>query len=292
MPLIHSVPATAQPPCEIALGAVHPALRPYVLGYSGFRSGSGRPVAHLLLPFACPTVIIDFGSRSGLVSGARGTATTEGETTWGHGVGVAVTPVGAAALFGMPMSELTGGRPALADLLGSAVTELPGRLAAAPTWAERFALLEAVLAGRLGLLPAVGRAGATGTAGGGRAAAGMGAPGRAVVAPPDAAVRRAWRRLQQPDCPRVGPLAAELGVGRRRLERSFRQHIGLTPATVARIARFQRAVHEVGRGAGLAAAAAVSGYADQPHLTRDTRALTGRTPAELAVLLEQPVRAA
>ena len=298
--LVHSVPLVAQAePCAVTARAPHPALRRFVVGYSGFRSGSGLPIAHRVLPLTLPTVIVDFGSRSGLVSGARGTATTEGETTWGHGVSLALTPAGAAALLGMPMSELTGRSVALADLLGTALTELPGRLAAAPTWAERFVLLESVLAARLGLPPPVsgparvppGPAGERHPASGTRpvepfAAAGPArAPGdrsRGPDATPAPVVLEAWRRLQLPGCRRVGPLAAELGIGRRRLEQAFRRHIGLSPATVARIARFQRAVDQLGRGAGPAAAAAACGYADQPHLNRETRALAGCTPAELA----------
>ena len=268
-PQIHSVPAVAQAaPCEIALGAVHPSLRGHVLAYSGFRSSAGLPVAHLLLPVAFPMLVVDFATPYGLVCGARDTATTHGTTTWGYGVAAALTPAGAAALLGVPMGELTRTTVSLADLAGPWGAGLPGRLAAAPTWPARFALLEAVLAARLG-----------------RSATGRG-PGAAAV--PGHAVRQAWRRLQAPDAPRVGPLAAELGVRRRRLERDFRRHIGLTPATVARIARFQRAVDHLARGTGPAAAAAGSGYADQSHLSRDVRALAGCTPGELAGFLDVP----
>ncbi|TDO31258.1 AraC family transcriptional regulator [Paractinoplanes brasiliensis] len=289
---IHSVPAVlSDEPCEVALRAVCPALRPYVLGLSGFRSGHGRPIAHLLLPLAHPTVIVDFGARSGLVLGARAAATARGETTWGHGISIGLTPLGAAALLGVPMSELGGPAVRLDELLGPGVTELPGRLAAAPSWAERFDLIERVL---LHLRTAR-------TASPDRVACSPDPaawfPDRAVPAAcspdrvacfPDRAVLAAWQRLQRPGPPKVDVLAAELNVTRRRLERGFRQHVGLTPATVARIARFQRVVGRLVSGAGPSEAAADSGYADHPHLARETRAMAGLTPTRLAAYLSTP----
>jgi len=282
---IHSVPAVvSEEPCEVAVRAVPGWLRPYVIGLSGFRSGSGLPVDHLVLPLASTTVIVDFGSRSGLMSGAREVATTHGDTRWGHGVSVGLTPLGAGVLFGVPMRELGGGTAGLADLLGPAATELPGLLGAAPGWEQRFDLLEAMLSSALrrvkGLAPV-----ATSTLAG-RDSAAIGT--RLVRGPavrPEPAVTAAWWRLRRGDRPRIGMLADELGISRRRLERGFRQHIGMSPATVARIARFQGVVGRFGAGASPAEAAAGSGLADQSHLARETRALAQLTPSELAAHL-------
>ncbi|MBM2619924.1 SDR family oxidoreductase [Actinoplanes sp. LDG1-06] len=260
---IHSVPAViSADPCEVAVRAAGAGLRPYVLGYSGFRSCHGRPIAHLLLPLASTTLIVDFGSPSGLALGPRDSATARGETTWGHGVSVGLTPLGTAALLGVPMAELGGGAVALADLLGPAASELPGRLGAEPGWPQRFDLIERTLAAILS--------------------------GRRRTAVPDRAVLTAWRRLQQPDRPTVGQLAAGMQVSRRALERGFRRHVGLSPATVARIARFQRVVDRLSAGAGPSQAAADSGYADHPHLARETRAMAGLTPTGLAAFLSTP----
>ncbi|MBU2664443.1 helix-turn-helix domain-containing protein [Actinoplanes bogorensis] len=258
---IHSVPAViSAAPCEVAVRAARPGLRPYVVGYSGFRAWGGRPIAHLVLPLAYTTVVIDFGFSSGLVNGPRGVATSAGETVWGHGVSVGLTPWGTAALFGVPAGELGPDPVRMEALLGSVATELPGRLEAAGDWSRRFDLVEDTLVGWLD-------------------------PARVV---PDRAVMRAWQRLQGADQPRVGVLAAELGVSRRRLERGFRQHLGLSPATVGRIARFQRAVGRLASGAGLSEAAAGSGYVDQAHLAHDTRAMAGLTPTGLAGHLRTP----
>jgi methylphosphotriester-DNA--protein-cysteine methyltransferase len=62
----------------------------------------------------------------------------------------------------------------------------------------------------------------------------------------------------------------------------------MSPATVARIARFQRVVGRFGAGASPAEAAAGSGFADQSHLARETRAMAGMTPSALAAHLRTP----
>ena len=52
----------------------------------------------------------------------------------------------------------------------------------------------------------------------------------------------------------------------------------MPPKTVARILRFRRALALVRGGADLAATAQDCGFADQPHLNREFRALAGATP--------------
>ncbi|MGH3253004.1 MAG: helix-turn-helix domain-containing protein [Trebonia sp.] len=88
---------------------------------------------------------------------------------------------------------------------------------------------------------------------------------------------------------RVGPAAGTAAprcVGRRRLEAGFAREIGLTPKTVARIARFQDAVQVLAAPPGTFAAAAARGYADQPHFNREIRAMAGITPSELRALVQ------
>jgi transcriptional regulator GlxA family with amidase domain len=96
---------------------------------------------------------------------------------------------------------------------------------------------------------------------------------------------RAWWRLQRGAGMRIAALAAELGVSRRHLEDGFRRRIGLSPGTVARVTRFQRAVWLLGERHALPRVAAEAGFADQPHLTRNVHAMSGLTPARLSVLL-------
>ncbi len=77
---------------------------------------------------------------------------------------------------------------------------------------------------------------------------------------------------------RVEDPAASVAVSERRLRRRFVQAVGYGPATYLRVSRFQRAVALAPHIPALAALAAAAGYADQAHLSRDCRALTGLTP--------------
>lgn len=77
-------------------------------------------------------------------------------------------------------------------------------------------------------------------------------------------------------------VAADVSVTGRQLRRLFTDHTGLGPKAVQRVARFQRFVRAADAGAvPLAEVAASAGYADQAHLTRETRQLAGVTPAVL-----------
>ena len=77
----------------------------------------------------------------------------------------------------------------------------------------------------------------------------------------------------------VTRVAIATGISRRQLERRFREQVGLPPRTFARIVRFQRAFHALGRESG-AAIAARCGYADQAHLVREVRRFGGQTPSD------------
>lgn len=79
----------------------------------------------------------------------------------------------------------------------------------------------------------------------------------------------------------IGQVAAEVGLGERALHRLANRAFGYGPKTLARVLRFQRAASRIRSGHPLAEVAASSGYADQAHLTREVRALTGTTPALL-----------
>jgi transcriptional regulator GlxA family with amidase domain len=103
---------------------------------------------------------------------------------------------------------------------------------------------------------------------------------RVAQAPPDAAVQAAAARLLDP-AQRVDQLATVLGFSERQLQRRFLAAVGYGPKTLQRVLRLRRFLTAVGFDAGLAAAAVGAGYADQAHLTRECRALTGLTPGQL-----------
>lgn len=109
------------------------------------------------------------------------------------------------------------------------------------------------------------------------------------------AVLLGWLRQHEPSHDRTGPrilamahaglsvtaMADELGCSPRQLHRRCLPLFGYGPRRLGRIVRLQAALARMRAGTPLAEAAAASGYADQPHLTREVRALTGTTPAAL-----------
>ncbi len=104
--------------------------------------------------------------------------------------------------------------------------------------------------------------------------------------PVDARVRRAVRRLSSGA--RVAAAAGEIEVTERHLRRLLLTHTGIGPKAVGRVARFQRFLREAEtRPSSLGVLAADAGYADQAHLSREVRELTGLTP--LALLDERSV---
>ena len=85
----------------------------------------------------------------------------------------------------------------------------------------------------------------------------------------------------------VGQLATETGVSTRQVRRRFDRDVGYGPAFFARIARLQRFARAAASSPrrGIAELAAHAGYADQPHLAKDCRALAAMTPRELLDVL-------
>ncbi len=91
----------------------------------------------------------------------------------------------------------------------------------------------------------------------------------------------------------VAELSRTLALSERALRRRFDHAIGYGPKKLDRILRFRRFLRLAAqpRADGLAAAAAELGYADQAHLTRECRDLSGLTPAELIAREPQPLPA-
>jgi AraC-like DNA-binding protein len=85
---------------------------------------------------------------------------------------------------------------------------------------------------------------------------------------------------------RVAAVARALDLSERQLERLLLHHVGLGPKRLARIARLRTALAVARRGA-LADAAAAAGYADQAHMAREIRALTGATASALVPALSE-----
>jgi AraC-like DNA-binding protein len=172
------------------------------------------------------------------------------------GVQIELRPDGIAAILGLPAAELAGSVVDVAAVLGPLGGELTGRLDEAPTWAARFAAVDALLVRRL----------------------------RSMSAPPlpSPEVRRAWSRLVATGGRAgVADLADEVGWSRRHLSERFRREYGLTPKSMSRVLRFERARWMLSRQPtpSLADVAVRAGYFDQSHLTREWNRLAGDSPA-------------
>jgi AraC-like DNA-binding protein len=75
--------------------------------------------------------------------------------------------------------------------------------------------------------------------------------------------------------------ADRLGWTERSLHRRCLAAFGYGPAVLRRVLRFRRASLLLYDGVPIAEAAAVAGYADQPHLSREMRALAGVAPSQI-----------
>lgn len=95
-----------------------------------------------------------------------------------------------------------------------------------------------------------------------------------------AAARRVMDRLvDELACPpSLAEMALETGLSRYQLIRSFRSEVGMPPYAWLAQHRVARARALLDRGHGLAETAALTGFADQAHLTRWFRRVVGITP--------------
>jgi AraC-like DNA-binding protein len=261
-------------------------LRPYVAWCVGYRQAGVDPAAHRGLPSPWLTLIVTLdeplviarhpdprqpaSTHDFLVGGLHTAPALITHTGWQSGIQLALTPLGARALLGLPAAELAGIDVEAADVIGRLAGEIRERVLGAPDWPSRFTVLEWFLAGRL------------------RSA-------RAARCPvPRREVSYAWDRLRQSrGAVSVADLAAETGWSARHLGEQFRAETGLTPKAGARVVRFDRARRRLLRGQAdggrvvLAELAAACGYYDQAHLARDFRALAGCPPS---VLLGEELR--
>ena len=255
-------------------------LRPYVAHYTGYRQRGVPPARHRGLPSPFLTLIVtldeplvmlahpdprqppgDFGALLGGLHSAPALIAHDGAQS---GIQVALRPLGAWALLGLPAGELAETDVPADAVLGVACTELRARAVAAAGWPERFAILDEIL---LRLMTHV-------------------RPGPGVA--PE--VGWAWRELlASGGTLRITDLAAGTGWSGRHLTSRFRTEIGLTPKAAARVIRFDRARHLLTRQAATAAAdggyrladlAVACGYFDQAHLAREFRSLAGCPPSQ------------
>src|SRR6516164_2220477 len=203
----------------------------------------------LILPDACSDLIWEQGAGcyvAGPDTGPARTVTRAGTVI----VGVRFRPSAGGQVLGLPLSEIRDLRVPVAGLLPAAGKRLSATLDPAEAAARALDL-----AGRL-----------------------------VADAMPDREVARAATLLRDSSA-RTEDVAGDVGLSVRQLRRRCHAAAGYGPKTLQRVLRFQRFVRMLDAAApppDLASAAALAGYADQAHLTRECAALSGLTPAALA----------
>ncbi len=88
-----------------------------------------------------------------------------------------------------------------------------------------------------------------------------------------AAIRRTHGRLS------ITRLARICGVSIRTLNRAFDRSLGMTPKTLARVCRINRAASLLRDGNAAADVALDAGFCDQPHLVNEFRSIAGLSPS-------------
>jgi AraC-like DNA-binding protein len=154
---------------------------------------------------------------------------------------------GAAAFLPMPISEACDRVVELDDVWGRGGGLLRERLCAAPTPADKFRVLEAVLLER-------------------------------IVRFRDPAIAAAISLLDRGVS--VAEARSRVGLLPKTFVRRFREQVGLAPKRLSRVFRLQRIVGSVRCPAGVdwCMVAAEHGYTDQAHFIHDFHDITGMTP--------------
>ncbi|HEV7993845.1 MAG TPA: helix-turn-helix domain-containing protein [Gemmatimonadaceae bacterium] len=232
------------------------------------RTGSGESSPGPIIPDACSDIVV-VGDAEPHVAGP---ATRTHLAPVGVGtrvVGIRFRPGATRVAFGCDANELLDAAPELRAVCGVAANALNDELSHAPTSDAMRAALERWVRARLARDPHR-----------------------------DADALAAANALVSGRARTVRELGAAFGWSARRVHREITATCGYGPKTLQRIVRMQRVVRRAvtcgtewgvaGDGSRshhrtppLARLALDAGYADQAHMTRDFRDLTGYTPREL-----------
>lgn len=256
------------PEVSYASAPVPADLVPYVRSLQGARLRGGAAARQLELPVAGTAVIVELAERweIGVCDGAPLVShrSFAGGLTLGPAVSAhrgsfeliefVLTPLGTAAVFGLPPVAITDEVVALDALLGPEAERLGARLAACRGWEARFTVTWRWLRARV-------------------------AAARELVSPD---VGWALRRLDATGgrLP-IGEVQRELGCSRRHLATRFAAGVGVTPKRYAQLVRFAEAAAQLRGGVSPVSVAASCGYADQAHLTHEVRRFGATTPGAL-----------
>ena len=214
-----------------------------------------EPYAHRTVPNGGVELFCRVGELPVLVGPQTGPMTevlAPGTTV----VGVRFKPGAAPSVLGMPATELVDIALGADAIWGDAAIALGERIAAAATPHDAAAALEREILAR------------------------------AIEAErPDPVAAEAVLHLHPWRVSEVTSLTDALYISERQLRRRCLAAIGLPPKALHRMLRFQGFLALAGQrehpSAELALLAAEAGYADQPHLTRESIRLAGVTPRAL-----------
>ncbi|GHF30138.1 AraC family transcriptional regulator [Amycolatopsis deserti] len=268
-------------PADWEIRAPHPSLRPAIARYIGYAQRGVTLETHRGLPSRHVTLVISLaepirftgmprpdqspGRYTAALGGMHTAPALIAQDAVQAGVHIEIDPLAVPALFRVSAADLAG---CVVDLGELGPKHLAERLADAPTWAHRFAILDDVF----------------------RRARSDREPAREVA--------WAWRRLTAAGgLIRVEDLAAEVGWSRRHFAERFRRELGLPPKQAARVLRFERAIARLRQApTDLATLAVDCGFYDQAHLSNEWRALAGCSPRtwiaeELPFLQDQDISA-
>lgn len=171
-----------------------------------------------------------------------------------HFLAARLRPWGAWRLLRESMKAVSGAVPRIGDLWGRASESIKDRLLSAANPFARFDIIESELRARID-------------------------PQRRQ----DSGVTEASRRLVASQGRlRISEICHDIGSSRATLSRKFRDQVGLTPKTYARVIRIEALMtHLANHGPDQWAMLAEDfGYHDQAHLAHDFREFCGATPEE------------
>lgn len=236
-------------------------LAPWLGRYWEFSVHDGAPPIHYVPPDGCTSLLVATGVGRTPVLVVTGpwleplpVPVRPGDQFWG----VRLRPGAAGEFLGVDVATLRNNAMPVGQRLGALGGVLAVAVSAAESLAEAAATMDAAF------LPLI-----------------------AGLALPDPLVADVVAHLlvSRGDAS-IGAIAAEIGVSPRTLHRRFTRATGIAPKPYARIVRLRLAAMTlIGSDPGLAAVAAMGGYADQPHLNREVADLLGISPRRLADLV-------
>lgn len=243
----------------------HPRLRPYIGDYVGYDISGVPAGTHLGLPSGALTFIVAIDqplnqydsttdtieSFDVLLAGLHLQPTLIRHNGTMAGIQINFSPLAPRRFFELPAVELAHHTHDLSEISRPIAAQLHDRVNEAASWSARFDAIDDILI---------------------RALRDDSTPRPEVVS--------SWRQIAHSHggLP-VSLVADHIGWSRRYLNGQFRAEFGIGPKEAARVLRFDRARRLISaQSRTLADIAAICGYADQSHLNRDFRLLTGTTP--------------